>query len=69
MALLILLGLTCAPPLLIDYTGLGWNDAHGRLALANSERTCYRRYRGCSVRVTRVKPLQFQAICKRSKGI
>lgn len=67
MAILVWLALTCPSPRLIDHTGMGWGDAHGRLALANASRTCYNRYHGCPVRVIRLEPLRFRAICKRQR--
>lgn len=56
----------CAAPLLLDYTGLGWTDVLAQTALRRTITVCREQYRGCLVRLERVEPTAFRAVCKRS---
>lgn len=57
----------CLQPILIDHTGIGWDDTLGRTTIDNATRTCDTRYRGCLVRLVRVQETAFHAVCRRSK--
>lgn len=56
----------CAPPALTDRTGLGFDDTLGRTTLARATAVCRERYHGCLVRLERVTPTDFRAVCRRA---
>lgn len=55
----------CRSPLLIDRTGLGFEDTLGRSTVDRAQYVCYFRYRGCLRTLTRTAEFSFRAICKR----